>query len=107
MDTKQNHLPYSRGREQSRAAPVGHQIPVYHKCSNYCRRRKRVKGTYITYCRFGFPRPTCESGTLLCIDSDLLLGDHLCGQSKTIKWVDVFQPHNQNRRLINHSRQVE
>ena len=28
MDTKQNHLPYSRGTEQSRAALVGHQIPV-------------------------------------------------------------------------------
>ena len=26
----------------------------YHKCSNYCQRRKRVKGgTFITRCRFG------------------------------------------------------
>ena len=39
--------------------------------------------------------------------SDLLLGDHLCGKSKTIKWVDVSQPHNRKRRLINHSRLVE
>ena len=51
--------------------PELHQLVTkyqYHKCSNYCRRRKRVKGTYITYCRFGFPRPTCESATLLSID---------------------------------------
>ena len=39
--------------------------------------------------------------------SILLLGDHLCGKSKTIKWVDVSQPHNRKRRLINHSRLVE
>ena len=25
-----------------------------HRCSGYCQRRKRVKSTYITYCRFGF-----------------------------------------------------
>ena len=35
-----------------------------HRCSGYCQRRKRVKSTYITYCRFGFPRQTCESATL-------------------------------------------
>ena len=39
--------------------------------------------------------------------SDLLLGDHLCGKSVTIKWVDVSQPHNRKRRLMNHSRLVE
>ena len=35
-----------------------------HKCSGYCQRKKKVKGTYITYCRFGFPRAACESATL-------------------------------------------
>ena len=35
-----------------------------HKCSGYCQRSKKVKGTYITYCRFGFPRAACESATL-------------------------------------------
>ena len=178
-----------------------------HKCSGYCQRRKKVKGTYITYCRFGFPRATCGSATLkamaecvkgsqrqvyklprspeeirinnynplllmLCkanMDiqfiaestlaiaqyvtgyvtkaeksnmqdlwqevsshqsiycklwsfgvrslrsrecglyeaSDLLLGDHLCGKSQTIKWVDVSQPHNRKRRLRDHSKLVE
>ena len=36
--------------------------------------------------------------------SDLLLGDHLCGKSQTIKWVDVSQPHNRKRRLRDHSK---
>ena len=39
--------------------------------------------------------------------SDLLLGDDLCGKSVTIKWVDISQPHNRKRRLMNHSRLVE
>ena len=29
--------------------------------------------------------------------SDLLLGDHLCGKSETIKWVDVTQPHHKEK----------
>ena len=178
-----------------------------HKCSGYCQRRKKVKGTYITYCRFGFPRAACESATLKTMEecvkgsqrqvyklprspeeirinnynplllmlwkanmdiqfiaestlaiaqyvtgyvtkaeksnmqdlwqevsshqsiysklwsfgvrslrsrecglyeaSDLLLGDHLCGKSQTIKWVDVSQPHNRKRRLRDHSKLVE
>ena len=39
--------------------------------------------------------------------SDLLLGDHLCGKSKTVKWIDVSLPHNRKRRLMNHSKLVE
>ena len=39
--------------------------------------------------------------------SDLLLGDHLCEKSVTIKWVDVSQPHNRKRRLRDHSKLVE
>ena len=30
----------------------------FHKCNNYCR---RIKGTFITRCRFGFPWQSCES----------------------------------------------
>ena len=39
--------------------------------------------------------------------SDLLLGDHLCGKSQTINWIDVSQPQHRMRRLIHHSRLVE
>ena len=178
-----------------------------HKRSGYCQRKKKVKGTFITYYRFGFQRQTCESATLRSVDeclknsqrqiyrlprsaeeikinnynplllmlwkanmdlqfvgesslaivqyvtsymtkaeksnmqdichdvsshksvysklwsfgvrslrsrecglyeaSDLLLGDHLCGKSQTLKWVDVSQPHNRKRRLKDHSKLAE
>ena len=39
--------------------------------------------------------------------SDLLLGDHLCGKSQTIKWIDVSRPHQRKRRLLHHSKLVE
>ena len=51
---------------EEQSNPELHQLVTkyqYHKCSNYCRRRKRVKSTFITHCRFGFPRPPCESAT--------------------------------------------
>ena len=178
----------------------------YHKCNRYCQRRKRVKDIFITRCRFGFPRQTRETATLLSVEecmklshrkmylprspeeirinnynplllmlwkanmdlqyigesslaiaqyvtgyvtkaersnmqdlwqevsshsslysklwsfgvrslrsrecgmyeaSDLLLGDHLCEKSQTIKWIDVSQPHHRRRRLMNHSKLVE
>ena len=179
----------------------------YHKCNNYCRRKKKVGGTFITPCQFGFPRQTRESANLLSVDecmklshrkiynlprspeeirinnynplllmlwkanmdlqyvgesslaiaqyvtgyvtkaeksnmqdvwqevsfpssiysrlwsfgirslrsrevglyeaSDLLLGDHLCEKSTTIKWIDVSPSHKRKRRLKNHSALVE
>ena len=39
--------------------------------------------------------------------SDLLLGDHLCGKSEMVKWIDVSQPHNSKRRLKDHSKLVQ
>ena len=39
--------------------------------------------------------------------SDLLLGDHLCEKSTTIKWIDVSPSHKRKRRLKNHSALVE
>jgi hypothetical protein len=35
--------------------------------------------------------------------SDLLLGDHLCEKSMTVKWVNVSRPQNRKRRLRDHS----
>ena len=39
--------------------------------------------------------------------SDLLLGDHLCGKSQTVQWVDVSMPHSRKCRLIDHSKLVK
>ena len=50
----------------------------------------------------------CAPGSVVSTKPvNLLLGDHLCGKSVTIKWVDISQPHNRRRRLMNHSRLVE
>ena len=61
--------------EEDSNPELHHLVTKYqrHKCKNYCRRRKRVKGTYITQCRFGFPRPTCDSATLLSVDECMKL----------------------------------
>ena len=43
----------------------------------------------------------------LYVASDLLLGDHLCEKSTTIKWIDVSPSHNRKRWLRNQSKLVE
>ena len=57
--------------------PELHQLVTkyqYHKCSKYCQRRKRVKGgTFITRCRFRFPRETCETATLFSVEECMKL----------------------------------
>ncbi len=30
------------------------------KCSNYCRKKRKCSATFVTYCKFGFPRPARE-----------------------------------------------
>ena len=61
----QNRITYRIPEEESN--PELHQLVTKyksHKCSGYCQRKKKVKETFITYCRFGFPRQTCECATL-------------------------------------------
>ena len=180
-----------------------HLVTKYqmHKCSTYCKRRRKFKGAFITRCKFGFPRDESETAYLNDVDtclksrkkiyclsrgpheirvndynplllllwranidiqfiaesslalahyvtgyvtkaersnmqdvwqevssnrsiysrlwsfgirslrsrecglyeaSDLLLGDHLCEKSDTVKWIDAALPHKRNRRLRNH-----
>ena len=55
------HIPEEDSNPQLHQLVTKHQS---HRCSGYCQRKKRVKSTYITYCRFGFPRQTCDSATL-------------------------------------------
>ena len=42
-----------------------------HKCSTYCKRRRKLGSTFITYCKFGFPRPVCKSGTVHPVEDSL------------------------------------
>ena len=42
-----------------------------HKCSVYCKRRRNCGRTFITRCRFGFPRQACKTATLNCVGDAL------------------------------------
>ena len=42
-----------------------------HKCSAYCKRRRKCGRTFITRCKFGFPRQACKTATLNCVDDAL------------------------------------
>ena len=44
-----------------------------HKCSAYCKRRRKCGSTFITRCKFGFPRQACETATLNCVEDALKL----------------------------------
>ena len=54
--------------------PELHQLVVKyqsHKCSNYCKKKKKVKGTFITKCKFGFPRAETEEGVINSAEESL------------------------------------
>ena len=42
-----------------------------HKCSRYCKRRRKCGNTYITRCRFGFPPQPCETAKLNPVSESL------------------------------------
>ena len=45
-----------------------HQV---HRCSGYWKHRRKCGSVFITRCRFGFPRPPCESAKLNLISDSL------------------------------------
>ena len=42
-----------------------------HKCSSYCKRKRKVGSVYMTRCRFRFPRPPCETAKLNSVNESL------------------------------------
>ena len=52
------HIPDRKTCPELHALVTKYQM---HKCSDYCKRRRRVGSTFITRCKFGFPRPECDS----------------------------------------------
>ena len=42
-----------------------------HKCSKYCKRKRKVGGIYITRCKFGFPRSEAEETRLNPVEESL------------------------------------
>ena len=59
------------------------------------------QSVYSKLCSFGM-RSLQSRECGLYEASDLLLGDHQCGKSQTVKWVDASQPHNRKHRLRDH-----
>jgi hypothetical protein len=58
---------------------------------------------YSTLWSFGIRSLRSRECGLYYEASDLLLGDHLCEKSMTVKWVNVSRPQNRKRRLRDHS----
>ena len=42
-----------------------------HRCSAYCRRKRKVGSVFVTRCKFGFPREACEIAELNDIEESL------------------------------------
>ena len=42
-----------------------------HKCSAYCKRRRKLGSTFVTRCRFQFPRQACEAASLNSVEDSL------------------------------------
>jgi len=42
-----------------------------HKCTKYCKRKKKVQGTYITRCKFAFPRIEAEETSVNPVEESL------------------------------------
>ena len=42
-----------------------------HKCSAYCKRRRKLGSTFVTRCRFQFPRKACEAASLNSVEDSL------------------------------------
>ena len=42
-----------------------------HKCSKYCKCRKKVAETFIIRCKFGFPRPEANEASLNSVEESL------------------------------------
>ncbi len=54
-----------------------------HKCSAYFRRKRKVKGMFITKCRFGFPRQEMEKGYIFNVNECLKSRKKMYGLSRS------------------------
>ena len=85
LDWIQDRLTCHIPDEQS--SPYLHRLVTryqLHKCSKYCRRRKRCgKTAFITRCRFGFPRPVCETAQFNPVQESLKSCNRICQLVRT------------------------
>ena len=62
------HIPDDKNNPDLHRLVTRYQM---HKCSAYCKCKRKCGSTFITRCRFGFPSQVCESTTLNCVEESL------------------------------------
>ena len=63
------HIPDEQGSPELHRLVTRYQL---HKCNKYCKRHKKIgKTAFITRCKFGFPRPVCETVQLNPVQESL------------------------------------
>ena len=63
------HIPDKDGSPELYRLVTRYQL---HKCSKYCKRRKKCgQHSFITRCRFGFPRPVCANAIINPVQESL------------------------------------
>ena len=69
------HIPNEKSNPELHRLVTRYQM---HKCSNYCRRRRKVaNNTFITVCKFVFPRPACDCAKLNPVEESLKSRDKI------------------------------
>ena len=62
------HIPDKENNPDLHDKVIKYQL---HKCSDYCRRKRKHGGTFVTYCKSGFPRPAREKPVLHNVNANL------------------------------------
>ena len=63
------HIPGKESNPELHSLVTRYQM---HKCSAYCKRKRKCgRSTFITRCRFGFPRQACENPKLNSVQDSL------------------------------------
>ena len=60
------HIPDKENNPELHHIVTKYQL---HKCSNYCRKKRKRGSVFITTCKFGFPRPERETAIINDVDS--------------------------------------
>ena len=62
------HIPDEKSSPELHRLVTKYQL---HKCSNYCRRKKKYGNAYVTHCKFGFPRQVVNETVLNNVEDSL------------------------------------
>ena len=80
------HIPDKDGSPELHRLVIRYQL---HKCSKYCKRRKKCGRSYITRCRFSFPRPVCANAALNPVQESLKSRNRIYQLTRTESEVSV------------------